>query len=69
MQRNFDSKVIDGWMDCTEATLKEYMCLRNYQKTDRVGMHKGGQLLERLLSTSTDQAADLLFVSWNRTCQ
>ena len=63
MQREFDSKVIDGWMDCTEATLREYMCLGNYQKTDRVGMHKGDQLLERLLSTSTNQAADFLPVS------
>jgi len=47
-------------MDCTEATLTEYMCLENYQKTDRVGMH---ELLKRLLSTSADQTADFLLVS------
>ncbi len=47
-------------MDCTEATLTEYMCLENYQKTVRVGMH---ELLKRLLSTSADQTADFLLVS------
>ena len=45
--------------------IRIYVPKKLTKRTDRVDMHVGDQLLKRLLSTTADQAAYFLSVSYN----